>query len=102
MRWRSSLSSWTREAIERQLAPLLSFPAELKRREEDLEAREAAVAAAAEAPWESLAVRQAEQVGCETRTLQVLALVEQQLDHLHPNSSAAIVLKTLREQILDL
>jgi hypothetical protein len=96
------LSSRTRDAIERQLSQLLALPAELQRREEELEAREAAVAAAAEAPWEGLAVRQAEQVGCETRTLQVLALVEQQLDHLHPNSSAAIVLKTLRKQILDL
>jgi hypothetical protein len=94
--------NWTTEAIQRQLAPILALPDQLLARESELDQREAAIAAAAEAPWESMAVQQAEQVGAETRTLQILALLEQQLDWLESNSPPAIVLGTLREQILNL
>ena len=91
--------NWTTAASQRQL---LSLSDQLLVRQSELDQREASIAAAAVAPWEGMAVQQAEQVGAETRTLQILGLLEQQLDWLESSSPAAIVLGTLREQILNL
>ena len=93
------------ELISQQLAELEDLRANqsmLERWQAELQDRESAVAAAAEQPWESLAVVRAEALGADHRTQQVLALIEQQLCWLRPQSPAATVLRTLRKQILQL
>lgn len=86
----------------RELDDLRAQSTRLARWESELQAREEAVALAAEQPWGSLAVVRSEQLGVTKGRNQALALLDQQLAWLRPDSASAVVLRTLREQILKL
>lgn len=93
------------ETIALQLQELQDLRAQstrLARWDSELQEREAAVAQAAEQPWGELAVVRAEQLGVTKGLNQSLALIDQQLAWLQPHGAPAVVLKTLREQILKL
>lgn len=93
------------ETIALQLQELQDLRAQttrLSRWESELQEREEAVARAAEQPWADLAVVRAEQLGVSKGRNQALALVDQQLAWLQPHGAPAVVLRTLREQILKL
>lgn len=70
----------------------------LDHREAELEAREAAVAKAAEQPWGSLAVMRAEQIGVLRGRQEAIVLIDQQLEWLRPGVATTVLL-TLREHI---
>lgn len=68
----------------------------------ELEARELAIAEAAERPWADETAQQCRRLGADNLRQQVLALVDQHLGHLHHNAGTASILRALREQILSL